>query len=230
MNRGYLKLWRKFQDHPFWKEKRIYSKAEAWIDLLWEAQHSNDPIKVIIKMKVLICHRGQSLKSMETWARRWNWSKSKVKRFFDLLCELNQVELKNETVTTRITILNYSDYNEMRNANETDMKRNRNAIETQSNTDKNVNNVNNVNNDKENTPLEDKFFDLFWLNYPKKVGKEAARKAWKKIRRPAEVIEKIKNKLPEQMDSIQWNKENGQYIPNPATYLNQGRWEDELNG
>ena len=23
-------------------------------------------------------------------------------------------------------------------------------------------------------------------------------------------------------------KDNGQYIPNPATWLNQGRWEDEL--
>ena len=28
--------------------------------------------------------------------------------------------------------------------------------------------------------------------------------------------------------SKQWNKENGQYIPNPSTWLNQKRWEDEL--
>ena len=27
--------------------------------------------------------------------------------------------------------------------------------------------------------------------------------------------------------SRQWQKDGGQYIPNPATWLNQGRWEDE---
>ena len=31
-----------------------------------------------------------------------------------------------------------------------------------------------------------------------------------------------------QKNSQQWKKDNGQYIPNPATWLNQGRWEDEV--
>ena len=28
--------------------------------------------------------------------------------------------------------------------------------------------------------------------------------------------------------SYNWNKDNGQYIPNPTTWLNQKRWEDEI--
>ena len=28
--------------------------------------------------------------------------------------------------------------------------------------------------------------------------------------------------------SAQWQRDNGQYIPHPATWLNQGRWDDEL--
>ena len=32
-----------------------------------------------------------------------------------------------------------------------------------------------------------------------------------------------------QKQSAQWTKDNGQYIPNPATWLNQGRWEDVLD-
>ena len=28
--------------------------------------------------------------------------------------------------------------------------------------------------------------------------------------------------------SKQWNRDDGQFIPNPATWLNQGRWDDEL--
>lgn len=70
-------------------------------------------------------------------------------------------------------------------------------------------------------------FDVFWLNYPKKIGKQAARKAWSKIKSPKEVIEKLKSVLPLQKQSEQWTKDNGQFIPHPATYLNQGRWEDE---
>jgi hypothetical protein len=31
-----------------------------------------------------------------------------------------------------------------------------------------------------------------------------------------------------QKTSAQWQKDNGQYIPNPATWLNQGRWDDEI--
>jgi len=75
----------------------------------------------------------------------------------------------------------------------------------------------------------DSLFEVFWFNYPKKVGKAAALKAWKKIKKPAEVLEMIKSTLPQQMESKQWLKENGQFIPHPATYLNQGRWEDEVD-
>jgi hypothetical protein len=67
-------------------------------------------------------------------------------------------------------------------------------------------------------------FDEFWRAYPKKVGKDAAIKAWEKLK-PR--IDDVMNALSWQVQSPQWFKNNGQYIPNPATYLNQGRWQDE---
>jgi hypothetical protein len=70
-------------------------------------------------------------------------------------------------------------------------------------------------------------FEQFWQAYPKKTGKEAAAKAWKKIARPAETLVQILDALAWQTKSEQWLKERGQYIPNPATYLNQGRWQDQ---
>ena len=36
------------------------------------------------------------------------------------------------------------------------------------------------------------------------------------------------NAIETAKQSMQWNKDNGQYIPNPATWLNQKRWEDEI--
>lgn len=73
-------------------------------------------------------------------------------------------------------------------------------------------------------PREDAF-DVFWNAYPKKVGKEAARKAFARVKVPVETLTAA---VQRQKGSDQWSRDNGQYIPNPATWLNQGRWEDEL--
>jgi hypothetical protein len=71
--------------------------------------------------------------------------------------------------------------------------------------------------------LED-YFEDFWYKYPKKVGKEAARKAWNKA--TPDII-KVIDAINWQRETKQWQAEDGKYIPNPATYLNQGRWMDE---
>lgn len=69
-------------------------------------------------------------------------------------------------------------------------------------------------------------FDAWWKIYPKKVGKEAARKAFAKVKVP---VETLISAVEIQKSSEQWCKNNGQFIPNPTTWLNQGRWSDELN-
>lgn len=71
-------------------------------------------------------------------------------------------------------------------------------------------------------------FALFWKAYPKKVGKGAAEKSWKKIKPSAELFDRIMAAIDAAKASEQWQREDGRYIPNPATWLNQSRWEDEL--
>ena len=74
---------------------------------------------------------------------------------------------------------------------------------------------------------DDAQFDAFWKAYPNKVGKKAARKAWDKAKdRPP--VEDVILAVKAQAQTKKWTKDNGQYIPNPATWLNQGRWDDEL--
>ena len=70
-------------------------------------------------------------------------------------------------------------------------------------------------------------FADFWAAYPKKVGRGDAEKSWKKIKQPSKTFALIAAALLWQTESEQWSKDNGQYIPNPATYLNQQRWLDE---
>lgn len=68
-------------------------------------------------------------------------------------------------------------------------------------------------------------FETFWKAYPRKVGKDAARRAFAKVKVPVETLVAA---VEAQKSSPQWTKDNGQFIPNPATWLNQGRWEDEV--
>ena len=70
-------------------------------------------------------------------------------------------------------------------------------------------------------------FDSFWAQYPKKVGKEAARRAWNKIKPNSGLRQKIAEAITLAKQRGQWLREHGRFIPNPATWLNQGRWDDE---
>lgn len=83
------------------------------------------------------------------------------------------------------------------------------------------------NNITPKSPKGDDAFDVFWKAYPKKVGKGAARKAFSKVKVP---VESLVSAIERQKCSLQWSRDNGQYIPNPSTWLNQGRWDDEMPG
>jgi hypothetical protein len=76
--------------------------------------------------------------------------------------------------------------------------------------------------------IQEKRFNEFWSVYPKKVGKAAAKKSWARVKPNAELHSSIMKAVEAQKRSEQWQRENGRYIPNPATWLNQGRWDDEI--
>ena len=67
-------------------------------------------------------------------------------------------------------------------------------------------------------------FERFWEAYPRKMGKEEARKAFQQVDVPVGVL---LDAVSVQKKSAQWKKEGGRYIPYPANWLNQRRWEDQ---
>lgn len=66
-------------------------------------------------------------------------------------------------------------------------------------------------------------FEEFWKAYPRKTGKLAAQRKWK-TEKPD--LEQCLRAIQHQKQSDQWRKDGGQFIPHPATWLNQGRWDD----
>ena len=71
-------------------------------------------------------------------------------------------------------------------------------------------------------------FDVFWKCYPKKVGKGAARKVFERIAPSEQLLKKILSAVEQQKTTEQWRRDSGKYIPHPATWLNQERWDDEV--
>jgi len=85
-------------------------------------------------------------------------------------------------------------------------------------------------------PKEDGYtekFLEFWEMYPKKVGKKAAWRAWKKVGSLDLMHSELRGRIFESVfkhkKTDQWKKDGGQFIPHPATFLNQARWEDEIS-
>ena len=67
-------------------------------------------------------------------------------------------------------------------------------------------------------------FEAFWKAYPKKVAKGYCKDIWKRKGLSFEVVLPA---LKKAIASPDWQKEGGKFIPNPSTWLNQGRYEDE---
>lgn len=68
-------------------------------------------------------------------------------------------------------------------------------------------------------------FDSFWASYPRKIGKEAARKAFTKALTKT-TAEKIMDGV--ERLRIEVAGKDQQFTPHAATWLNAGRWDDEV--
>ncbi|HDH4497750.1 TPA: DnaD domain-containing protein [Staphylococcus aureus] len=168
---GWISIDRSIQNHWLFKEKRTFSKFEAWIYLLMEANHSK--AKVPIGNQIVTVERGQRLTSILTLSDLFNWSRFKVKTFLDLLESDGMLEVKTTSKYTLITIVNYDFYQseQGRNQHQNDIKPtskqhqsniNPTSKQHQTNTNNNDNKDNNeksVNNEKKVTA-----FDFFQDN------------------------------------------------------------------
>lgn len=68
-------------------------------------------------------------------------------------------------------------------------------------------------------------FPEFWAKYPRKVGKQAAVKAYRaalRVTDPATILAALDAQLPV------FAEKDPRFIPHASTWLNAGRWEDEL--
>ncbi|MCH7963739.1 MAG: hypothetical protein IH852_07355 [Bacteroidetes bacterium] len=140
MKKGWISIHRELTEHWLWEDKP-FSNGQAFIDMLLECNHKSKEVR--IGNEIVYCNRGESIKSLDTWAKRWGWNKSRVRRFLKLLEKANTIETKKARNTTYLSICNYDNYQGNQNENETKVKRIGNKPETNLTPNNNDNNDNN---------------------------------------------------------------------------------------
>lgn len=108
---GFLRLSRKYFKHSFWTENRVFSPAEAWLDIIQHARFDSKPEKLLIRMKMIVINRGELRASVRFLALRWSWSKDKVSRFLNLLEQDTMISREMRHGEPVITVLNYNNFN-----------------------------------------------------------------------------------------------------------------------
>ncbi len=80
---------------------------------------------------------------------------------------------------------------------------------------------------KEYSAQESEAFAAFWRAYPRKAARARAEAAFAKIAPDEELLARMLKAIDQQRRTQEWKKEQGRFIPYPATWLTQRRWEDE---
>jgi hypothetical protein len=107
---AFIRINRKLFDHIFWKENRVFSRAEAWIDLIQLVSFTPNNEKMIEGV-VITWGRGQYPISHAFLSKRWNWSTHKVRLFITALRTAQQVATTTAWKTTILTLCKYDVYN-----------------------------------------------------------------------------------------------------------------------
>lgn len=147
-DKGWIALHRSIRDHWLYQEKRVFSKYEAWLDILMDANHQTN--KIVFDGHLLEVKRGQKVTSIRQLADRWGWSRTKVRDFLDLLESDTMLTRESDSKKTVITVINYDSYQSdkpQKSHQKSHQPDNESATEVpQKDTNNNDNNVNNDNN------------------------------------------------------------------------------------
>jgi len=228
---GWIKIHRSILKNPWMQDISVLG---AWVYILMNVAYQ--PEDVIFEGKRITLQPGQGLFKIRQMAKILGVSHSKLNRTILLFTNEKQIETQTSPRNTIITVLNWQKYQAVETQKETQMEHNRNTTETQVEHLPIIKELKNIRNKeiykekeiKEKEKPQKTEFDIFWDEYPRREGKGAARKSFEKAIKKT-TLDVLLEAVRKQKQSDQWTKDNGQYIPHPATWLNQERWEDELD-
>jgi len=155
---GWIKLHRQIQEHWIHKKPEYF---HAWITILLNVNHEKK--KLIIDNELIECNRGQSLNSIQGWARILgpSWTSRKVRTFFKLLEGDDMIKTEGMRKTTRLSVCNYDSYQTLRQADDEQATSRRQADDEEMTTNKNGKNYKNEENEELPAHIDQSLFNDF---------------------------------------------------------------------
>lgn len=227
MNAGWIKAHRKLLDHPRFKDSEF---IHVWLWMLLTATHK--PRDVMFQGKRITLKPGQFTAGRLQIAEATGVNESKVKRVLECLKSEQQIDQQTSNACSLFTITNWGQYQTDDQPNGQPTTSQRPASDQPVTTKQEVKNGIMEESLFIALPPADPVVDehkhclehalSIYAEYPLKVGKPAALKAIQKALRKAD-FETLLTKTKEYAEIMGDDK---QFIPNPSTWFNQERWND----
>ena len=144
----------------------------------------------------------------------------KIRTALELLSKMKITTIQTTNHYSIITLENYDKYQGEDDSATNETTNERPSLDQRATTDKEVKKVKN-----EKKEIVDQEFESFWSAYPKKVAKQDALKAWGQV---TPDLQAVLDSLRWQRKQEDWTKDAGKFVPYPATWLRDKRWQDEM--
>lgn len=230
---GYFKLYRELLNKPIWlnssNEQRVILitllAMANWKETEWD--YYGEKIKL---------NPGQFIASAPAIKERCNSSEVTIMKIRTALERFEKLGFLTVSLTGKstksgklMTIVNWRLYqsNEEEDNRQDNRQNNKEITDRQPTDNRHIKEE--VKEYKELKEDKEKGFERFWELYPSKRKKPVARIAWMNMRVHSEEQYALINAAVERYKKTnQWQEENGRYIPDPDTFLQDERWTDEI--
>ena len=108
MDSGYIKLFRTITDNPMWEDEP-FTRAQAWIDILFMTNYHDSSF--FVRGVEIFVKRGQFAVSEQVLSKKWNFSRTKLRKFLFWLEKKHQIKQQKNNVLSIYTVINYDKYN-----------------------------------------------------------------------------------------------------------------------
>lgn len=225
MNNGWIKLYRGLLNHWIFADAK---KLKWWLTILLKVNH--EPKKILLGNNLVEVGKGESVRSLRSWAMEFNTTPKTVKTFFDLLQADDMIETKSIGISTHLKVCNWDSYQETVNTKETVSKRKVNTKETLGKHElpTNKNEKNEKNEKNIDIPAQQEFLDYVFSN-DKDVSREAVQlkyKSWVENGWKDGNNKPIKNWKSKILNTIAYLPKNTKQVPRNLQHLNQAMKHD----
>jgi hypothetical protein len=205
-NKGWISIHRKMLD---WEWFEDVNTTHLFLYFLLKANHTQG------KWKGVEVKRGQLITGRLKISQETGLSEQNVRTALKHLISTNEVTKYTTSKYTIITITNYDKFQQPTNQ----LTNNQPTTNQQLTTNNNNNNNNNIYTSR---------FKKFWDKYPRKIGKSKAQTIYKRKVNTEQKEKDVLEGLDRYLTKWKTEKTMKEYIPHPTTWLNQERWNDEI--